>query len=280
VVTPTTRRRAGQARYAARRAGNSRYVEILARAGFAARGIMYGIVGILALEVAFGHSSHQADQSGAIRAVAATPFGAVLLWLLAAGFIGMTLWQLSEALYGGPGSGGRKARTRITAFAKAVLYGFIAFGIMKYALGLGAPASSNKQATDLTATAMRHPGGRIAVGIVGIALIIGGLLLVYQAWEQRFLSDLKLNEMGPRVRPVVVAFGRAGGIARGTVFAAAGVFLVIAAVTARAHQAKGLDATLRAFTKTPAGPWLLVVVAVGLVVFGIYSLAEARWRRL
>ena len=61
---------------------------------------------------------------------------------------------------------------------------------------------------------------------------------------------------------------------------AAGLFLLIAAVTAHAHQAKGIDATLRAFTKTPAGPWLLVLVALGLVIFGSYSLAEARWRRL
>jgi Domain of Unknown Function (DUF1206) len=279
VVTRTARRRTRDARYAARRAGNSRYVGLLARAGFAARGAMYAIIGVLAVETAFGNSQHQADQSGAIRAVAATPFGAVLLWLLVAGFIGMTLWRLSEALYGGPGADGRKAGTRVAALAKAVLYAFIAFGITKYALGLGAPASSNKQAVDLTATAMRHPGGRIAVGTAGVALVVAGAALAYRAWEERFLADLRLAEMGPRVRPVVVAFGRIGGIARGTVFAAAGVFLLVAAVTARAHQAKGLDATLRAFTKTPAGPWLLVVVAAGLVTFGIYSLAEARWYR-
>ena len=279
MATPT-RRTARTASYAAHRAGRSRYLEVLARAGLAARGVLYLIIGVLALEVAFGGSRHQADQSGAIRTVAATPFGAVLLWLLAAGFTGLALWRLSESLSGGPGTDGQQARSRVAALAKAVLYGVIAFGILRYALGLGAPASSNQQAIDLTATVMRHPGGRIAVGIVGLALVAGGAVVAYRAWEQRFRSELKLAEMGPRVRRVVIAFGRAGGIARGIVFAAAGVFLAIAAVTAHAQQAKGLDATLRAFTKTPAGPWLLVLVAAGLITFGIYSFADARWHRM
>lgn len=252
---------------------------MLARAGLVARGAMYTIIGVLALQVAFGKSG-QADQSGAVRAIAATPFGAVLLWLLVAGFTGMTLWRLSEALYGGPGDSGQQAGTRVAALATAVLYGVIAFGIMKYAVGLGAPTSSNKAAVDLTATAMRYPGGRIAVGIAGLALVAGGAAVAYRAWAQRFRAGLRLGEMSPRVRPMVVALGRVGGIARGTVFAAAGVFLIVAAATARAQQAKGLDATLRAFTRTPAGPWLLVAVAAGLVIFGAYSLADARWHRM
>jgi len=86
--------------------------------------------------------------------------------------------------------------------------------------------------------------------------------------------------MSPRTLKVVTFLGRYGGTARGIVFAAAGLFLLIAAVTAHAHKAKGIDATLRTFTKTPAGPWLLVLIAIGLVLFGCYSLAESRWRRL
>jgi hypothetical protein len=151
---------------------------------------------------------------------------------------------------------------------------------MKYALGLGAPKSSNNQTVDLTRTAMREPGGRILVGIAGLVLIGAGAFLAWRAFEKKFLEEIKTGEMSPQTRKVVTFFGRFGGVARGIVFGAAGLFLLIAAVTARAHQAKGVDATLRAFTKTPAGPWLLVLVAVGLVTFGLYSLAEARWRRL
>jgi len=280
VVTPTARRRTRDARYAARRAGNSKYVDWLARAGFAARGVMYVIIGILAIQIAFGNSGHKADQSGAARVVGSTPFGAFLLWLLVIGFVGMTLWRLSEALYGGPGADGRKASNRLIAGFKALLYAFIAYGIIKYALGLGAPKSSNKQSVDLTATAMREPGGRILVGIVGVVLIGVGAWLAWRAFERKFLAELRTGEMSPRTRKVVTFLGRFGGIARGIVFAAAGVFLLIAAFTANAQKAKGIDATLRAFTKTPAGPWLLVLVAIGLVLFGCYSWAESRWRKV
>jgi hypothetical protein len=255
-------------------------VEWLGRAGLAARGVMYVLIGVLAIEIAFGKSGQKADQSGAVRLVASTPFGAVLLWLLVVGFSGLALWRLSEALFGGPGPDGRKAGSRLIAGFKAGLYGFIAFGIMKYALGLGAPKSSNTQSVDLTATAMRHPGGRILVGIVGLVLIGVGAALAWQAVKKKFLSDLRTGEMSPRTLKVVTFLGRYGGTARGIVFAAAGLFLLIAAVTAHAHKAKGIDATLRTFTKTPAGPWLLVLIAIGLVLFGCYSLAESRWRRL
>jgi len=280
VVTPTARHRAREAKFAGRRAANSRYVDWLARAGLTARGVIYVLIGILAIEIAFGNSGHKADQSGAVRVVASTPVGALLLWLLVAGFVGMALWRLSEALYGGPGADGRKASNRLIAGFKAVLYGFIAFGIAKYALGLGAPKSSNKQTVDLTSTAMREPGGRILVGIVGVVLLGVGAWLAWRAFEKKFVEEIKTGEMSPRTRRAVVAFGRVGGIARGIVFGAAGLFLLIAAVTAHAHKAKGIDATLRAFTKTPAGPWLLVLIALGLVIFGVYSLAEARWRRV
>jgi Domain of Unknown Function (DUF1206) len=280
VVTPTARQRTREARYAARRAGNSKYVDWLARAGFAARGVMYVIIGILAIEIAFGSGGHKADQSGAVRVVGNTPFGTFLLWLLVIGFAGMTLWRLSEALYGGPGPDGRKAGNRLIAGFKAVLYGFIAYGIIRYALGLGAPKSSNKQSVDLTSTAMRQPGGRILVGIVGLVLIGVGVWLAWRAFERKFLADLRTGEMSAQTRKVVTFLGRYGGIARGIVFAAAGLFLLIAAVTANAHKAKGIDATLRAFTKTPAGPWLLVLVAAGLVLFGAYSWAESRWRKV
>jgi hypothetical protein len=255
-------------------------VDWLAKAGFAARGVMYVIIGILAIQIAFGNGGHKADQSGAARVVGSTPFGAFLLWLLVIGFAGMALWRLSEALYGGPGADGRKASNRAIAGFKAVLYGFIAYGILRYALGLGAPKSSNKQSVDLTSTAMRQPGGRILVGIVGLVLIGVGAWLAWRAFERKFLAELRTGEMSPQTRKVVTFLGRFGGIARGIVFAAAGLFLLIAAATANAHKAKGIDATLRAFTKTPAGPWLLVLVAIGLVLFGCYSWAESRWRKV
>ena len=105
--------------------------------------------------------------------VASTPIGAAALWLLVVGFAGLTLWRLSEAVYGGPGPDGRKASTRAAAAFRVAVYGFLAFSLLKFALGLGAPPSSDKTSRDLTAAAMSHPGGVAVVGLAGVALLGG-----------------------------------------------------------------------------------------------------------
>jgi Domain of Unknown Function (DUF1206) len=280
VTTRLARGRGRSARYAGRRAARSRYLGLLARAGFAARGVLYVIIGCIAIGIAFGHARSQADSAGAVRLIAATPAGLIALWLLAAGFIGLALWRLAEAAYGGPGPGEHKRGSRLAALGKAVVYGVLAFTVVKYAIGAGAPKSSNQQSTDLTASVLRHPGGQAVVIALGFALIVGGAYLAYSSWRRDFVKQLRLAGASHRTRHVVIWLGRVGGIARGAVFAAVGVFLVIAGVKAQPGQAKGIDATLRAFAQTPLGPWLLVVVAAGLVTFGLYSWCEARWRKV
>ena len=273
-------RSARSARYAGRRAARSRYLGWLARAGFAARGVLYVIIGCVAIGIAFGHSRNQADSAGAVRVVAATPVGLIALWLLAAGFAGLALWRLAEAGYGGPGPGEQKPGSRLAALGKAVLYGALAFTIVKYAIGAGAPKSSNQQSTDLTASVLHHPGGQVVVVVAGFALVVGGLYVAYSSWRRDFLEQLNLAGASQRARRAVRWLGQVGGIARGVVFAAVGVFLIVAGATSQPDQAKGVDATLRAFAQTPLGPWLLVVIALGLVTFGLYSWCEARWRKV
>ncbi len=281
MVTRTVRHRGSRnARYAGRRAANSGAMRFLARAGLAARGIMYVIIGWIAVEVAFGHSRQQADRTGALHSIGSTPVGGVLLWLLVIGFFGMALWRLSEALYGSPGTSGRKTSQRLAALARAIIYGVIAYGILKYALGEGGPASSDTQSVDLTATLLKHPGGQVLVVVIGLAFIGGGLYLAYQAWRREFRRDLELGQMRARTRRAVEWLGRYGGIARGIVFVTAGIFLVVAAVDAKPQQAKGIDSSLRALAATPLGPWLLVLVAIGLIMFGLFSCSEAKWIRL
>jgi Domain of Unknown Function (DUF1206) len=267
-------------RGASRRAAHGSFMSALARAGFAARGILYALIGVIAIEIAFGHTRQQADRSGAVRLVAATPFGAVILWLLVVGFAGMTLWRFSEAVWGAAGPDGHKPSKRIGSLARAVLYGVITYGILKYALGLGAPASSDKQSQDLTATALHYPGGQAAVAIVGAVIAIAGVVMMYRSWQGRFLQTLRLGRASARTRAVVTRLGQIGGVARGAVFVIIGIFLAVAAVEAKPGQAKGIDSALRVFAQTPLGPWLLVLVAVGLVIFGAFSCCEARWRNV
>jgi type IV secretory pathway VirB2 component (pilin) len=189
----------------------------------------------------------------------------------------MTLWRLLEAIGGSSGPDGRKASERLANLGRAVLYAVITYGILEYALGIGQPASSDTQSQDLTAAALRHPGGQWIVAIVGIVVVIAGLVTMYRAYKRVFLKDLRMQSASPRTRKVVTRLGQIGGIARGFVYATVGVFLVIAAKDANPGQAKGIDSSLRALAHTALGPVLLVVVALGLVTFGVYSWCEARW---
>jgi Domain of Unknown Function (DUF1206) len=281
LATRTARRRAGRTvRSTGRRPANSPGMRWLARAGLAARGVMYVIVGWIAVEVAFHRSSRQADKTGALHEISATPVGGILLWLLVAGFTGMALWQLAEAVDGSPGVSGEKAGKRLAALGQAVVYGVIAYGVLKYALGTGGPQSSDKQSVDLTATLLKYPGGKLLVIAIGLALVGGGIYLAYQAWREKFRRDLELGQMRSRTRRIVEWLGKFGGAARGAVFVTVGVFLIVAAAKSQPQQAKGVDSALRALASTPLGPWLLVLVAVGLIMFGLFSCCQAKWQRL
>ena len=159
-----------------------------------------------------------------------------------------------------------------------MFYALVTYGILKYALGVGAPSSSDSQSQDLTAAALKHQGGQVIVAIAGVVVVAAGLYVIYRAYKLKFLKHLRMGSASPRTRKVVTRLGQVGGIARGVVFATIGVFLVIAAKDANPRQAKGIDSALRALAHTPLGPWLLVIVALGLMTFGVYSWCEARWR--
>ena len=278
MVARTARRRTIRTRRTARRAAGSRPLALLARAGLAARGVMYVLIGIIAVQIAVNGSHQQADRTGAVHLVASTPLGSVLLWLLVIGFAGLTLWRLSEAIWGTSEPSGRKPSKRLASLARAVFYGLVTYGILKYALGIGQPSSSDKQSRDLTATALKYQGGQVIVAIAGIVIVAAGLYVMYRAYKLKFLKHLRMGSASPTTRRVVTRLGQIGGIARGVVFGTVGVFLVIAAKDANPKQAKGVDSALRALAHTALGPWLLVVIALGLVTFGVYSCCEARWR--
>jgi Domain of Unknown Function (DUF1206) len=262
----------------------------LARAGFAARGVDYILIGWIAVQVAFGHSSQQADKTGALQEIGSTPVGGVLLWLLAIGFIGMALWQLSIAVFGpsdgasrssndnSGSSGQHEAGTRLAALGRVVVYAVLSWSVLKFAVGKGSQ-SSDKESVDLTATLLKYPFGQVLVVIIGLALVGGGIYLAYAAWQEKFRDGTDLSQAG-RLRRVVEWLGRSGGIARGVVFVTAGIFLVVAAVQDKPQQAKGVDSSLRTLASTPLGPWLLLLVAIGLIMFGLFSLCQARLQHL
>jgi hypothetical protein len=126
---------------------------------------------------------------------------------------------------------------------------------------------------------LKWPGGRVIVGVFGVVLVVVGVVVLVRSVMRKFEKDLRTGEMDPVTRRVVAVLGVVGGVACGALAAVAGLFVVLAAVRFDPDQAKGLDETLRSFATTPAGPGLLIAAAVGLLLFGLYSFCEARWRK-
>jgi len=273
----TARRRASSA---GRDAASSRWLQWLARGGLAARGVNYMLVGLLAIQIALGVKGKQADSVGALHAVAGEPGGIVVLWLLAAGFAGLALWRLAEAGYGQAGPGGHQPGKRLQSLALGVFYGFACAGIVGFIDGTAGRSFGNAQSKDVTAQVMAYPAGRWLVALTGVVLMAAGAGLAVYGLRRKFTRVLVMTRMSARARQVIELLGLAGNVARGVVFAVAGVFLMVAAASFDPDQAQGLDGSLRKIATTPLGPWLLVAVALGFVIFGVYSCCEARWRNV
>ncbi|WP_434098035.1 DUF1206 domain-containing protein [Streptomyces sparsogenes] len=265
-----------RARSAGRAAARSEAVETAGRWGMGARGVIYLLVGLLAVRVAFGGTSRQADRGGAVAEIAERPFGEVMLWILGFGLVGMSVWQLARATLRDPGT---KKTKRLAAAAHCVFYAVVAYSVLSFAVGgrggAGGGGSSDHQSKDITARVLQLPLGPWLVAAGGCALIAAGGWIAVRASLFKDRRKRGLGGFPPKARRTVETLGVAGGVSRGVVFAAAGAFAVQAALAYDPDRAKGLDDTLRTFRGTPAGPWLLVVVATGLMMFGLYSLAMA-----
>ncbi|MFB6440615.1 DUF1206 domain-containing protein [Streptomyces sp. NPDC056411] len=266
----------------ARRGARSNPIRVAARCGFLARGVIYLLVGVLALRIAFGDSGEQADRGGALAELATAPLGNPSIWALGLGLAGMALWRLSEALFGAAGPDGHRPGKRLLSLGRCVFYATVSLSVVEFAAGREGDGSgaSDQQSRDATATVLEFPGGPWLVAVAGAGVVVAGVWIAARAALRSFRKNLWRNEMSRRTRQVVDALGVSGGVARGGVFAAAGAFAVKAAVHHDPGSAKGMDDTLRSFADTPAGPWLLVLVAAGLALFGVFSLAMARWRKV
>ncbi|WP_245651467.1 DUF1206 domain-containing protein [Streptosporangium amethystogenes] len=249
----------------------------MARVGLACRGVLYGLIGFLALQIAFGGGSggKEADKTGAIETVAEQPFGMALLWLMVVGFTALVLWQLSEVVIGRG-----QAKDRVEAAARTAVYGLIVATLLGVVLRGDSGSSTDSQSKDLTAKLMELPAGQFIVGLVGLGVIALGAYWIHKGWKKKFLQDLRTGEMPPKARDLAEKLGMAGYLARGVIAAVAGVFVIQAAITYDPDKAKGIDSTLRSLADTPAGPWLLGVVAIGLLLFAVYCFFEARWHRM
>jgi hypothetical protein len=255
----------------------SRGFEWLARGGFVARGLIYGIIGILAIKLAVGVGGTSANQQGALKTIARQPFGKALLILVAIGLGGYALWRLLHALLGhGPEDSDTRFE-RIAAFGSGIVYAGLCAIAVEILLGSGASSGTTSKTT---AGVFGWPGGAWLVGIAGAVLIGVGLYQGYRGLSKDFLEDSKTEQMSPRVREWIEWIGSFGHLARMVVFALVGIFLIKAAIEYDPNKAVGLDGALAKIAHASYGPFLLGIVAAGLIAFGLYSLSDARYRRI
>jgi uncharacterized membrane protein YidH (DUF202 family) len=257
------------------------WIEALGRFGYAAKGVVYLIIGVLAVEAALGRGGATTDQRGAMARVAQAPFGQVLLVVLAVGLLSYAVWRFVQAAEDteNKGSSLPGLLTRALYAGIGLLYVGLAVSALRLLLGAGV-GSGAQQAQDWTALLLSKPMGQWLVTLVGGAVLANGLSHFYRAYRATFSRKLRLNEMQPAQVEWVTKVGRAGYAARGVAFSLIGIFLADAAMHLEPQRVRGLDGALAALAEQPFGPYLMALVAAGLAAYGVFALVEARYRRM
>ena len=251
----------------------------LARAGLIARGVVYATIGILAVKLATGSGGHATNQTGALKTIAHQPLGEALLTATAVGLAGYSLWRLTRAVVGHGSEEDDSAFDRVAALASAVAYGVLCFTAIKILAGSSAKGGSNSPKRS-TGDVLSWTLGPEIVGIVGLILIGVGLYQGYKGLSRDFLKTSHTEQMSHAVENGFTALGVFGHLARMVVFALTGYGLLKAAIDHNKRSAIGLDGALNQLAHASYGPLLLGIVAVGLIGFALYSIADARYRRV
>jgi len=264
---------------AARKA--SPWIERLARAGYVAYGVVYVLVGVLAIQAAFGGSGKTTSQEGALRQVLLAPLGRVLLGIVAVGLLAYAAWRLFQGVLD-PENEGTDAKgivKRLDHVLNGLFHGALAFYAGQLAIGSGGGGGGGSP-DDWTARLMAQPFGRWLVVVAGAVIVGAGLYQLYKAYRADFREELKTGEMSAREKKWTTRSGRLGYAARGVVFGVIGVFLVQAALQTDPDEVRGLGGALETLARQPLGPYILGAVAIGLVAYGVFMFVMARYREI
>jgi hypothetical protein len=256
-----------------------REFEWMARVGLVARGVVYGIIGILALKLAVGSGGKATTQRGALQTIAREPFGKALLIAMAVGLAGYAIWRLVRAGIG-HGTEQKDSRLqRVAGLVSGVAYATLCVTAVKILAGASSSGGSNSP-KQTTAGVLNWTGGTLIVGVVGAILIGVALGQGYKGVSKKFLDTSKTADMSREVKRGFTAIGVFGHLARMVVFGLIGYGLLKAAIDYNPHKAIGLDGALNKLSHNSYGPFLLGVVAAGLIGFALYSIADARYRKI
>jgi len=254
------------------------WVDPMARLGYITIGVVYALIGVLAVMTAVGAGGSVESSQGAIQTIAAQPFGRILVGLTALGLIGYVIWRFVEAIVDpqGKGTDTKGVIARLGYAVSGLIYAAWAFFAGRLALSTGGGGGEgSKQAW--TATLLAQPFGPWLVGGIGVMVIGVGLYHFYMAYKAKFMQEYDTRMMSATEQRWARRIGRFGLAARGVTFSIIGGFLVSAAVQTDPNQAKGLDGALLTLAQQPYGPWLLGIVALGLVAYGVFCFSRARY---
>jgi hypothetical protein len=255
-----------------------KWLERLARLGYLAKGVVYIIVGVLGVQMAFG-AGQSAGSRQALREIAREPFGQTILVITALGLFGYAAWRFLAAVYD-PGQPTNEKRA-VKRLGYAVS-GFLNATLALYALRIsttllgGGGGGTSKQG--MTAQLMAQPFGRWLVGLLGAAVVGVGGYHIYKAVSEKFMKKYQAGQMNSTERTWSKRTGKLGLSARGVTLGIIGAFLIQAAMTASASQAGGLGDAFRELLTQPYGPWLLTAVALGFMCYGVFCFSFARYR--
>lgn len=253
----------------AARVERSPAVRVLARVGLAAIGVLHILIGVIALAVAFG-ARGDADQSGALQAVVAVPGGLFVLWAVIVGLIFLALWQILQAVTA------HKRGEKVTEIAKCVVYAALAGIAISIASGGRSDASNSEKS--MSAKLLGMPGGVFLLAAIGLAVVAVGVVFVVNGVTHRFERDLRLPPN--RWATVTTTLGRVGYVAKGIALVIVGGLVVFGAITSDPEKAGGLDGSLKALSQVPFGVFLLVLIALGLIAYGVFWCVRAYASRL
>lgn len=257
-------------------------MEKLSRFGYVAKGVVYALVGVLAVLAAFSVGGGKTTgTSGALQTIASKPFGSVLLFVIGIGLFGYVIWRLVQAIqdpeHKGDDAGG--ITRRLGYAVSGLAYAGLAVNAILLAVGSGGGSGGNSK-QDWTARLLQQPFGQWLVGVVSAFFIGMGIYRIYQAYKTKFRKKLNLAELDAQKQDMLVQVSRFGVAARGVIFIILGFFFIQAARQSDASEVKGLDGILFTIAQQPFGKILLVIVALGLVAYGVYLFVQARYRRI
>ncbi|MEZ5232626.1 MAG: DUF1206 domain-containing protein [Acidimicrobiales bacterium] len=267
-----------------RRAGElGRRFQTIGRIGWAAKGVVYLLVGVLAMSLALDGASSDEDAStgGAIASIAERPFGNVLVVVVGIGLVLYALWRLFTVVLPGDWTGKALAE-RVGYLFSAVAYGSLALTIAQVArTGNGEQAANqeDRMVSDWVGRLMDDTAGRWLVGLAGVVVAGVAIAFAHKAITRSFEDDLRFIPDEHR-RAAVVRSGQVGFLARAVSFALIAFFLVRAAITYNAQEVGGIDGSLRQFTDYPWGRAVVGAVAVGFGIYGLFCVLSAKYQCL